>query len=83
MIHLREREPEDPPAVVLGDERDVLVAEVLVELTELVLDVDGDAGRRRNLADEVLVELAQPLAVLRRRLADRHAGGAIRRPVSR
>src|SRR5262249_22072148 len=83
MIHLREREPEDPAAVALGDERDVLVAEVLVELAELVLDVHRDAGRRRDLTHELLVELAQPFAVLRRCLANGHAGGATRRPVSR
>ena len=78
VVDLRQRKPDDLARVVLGHQRDVLVAEVVVELTELVLDVDRDAGRRRNLADELPVEVAQAVPVLGRGFADTHAGGAVR-----
>src|SRR6266513_6103122 len=83
MVDLRQREPDDLPRIVLGHERDVLVAEVILELTELVLDVDRDARRRRDLLDELPVEVAQAVAVLGGCLADRHAGVAVRKPVRR
>ncbi len=78
VVDLRQREPDDLPRIVLGNERDVLVAEVILELTELVLDVDRDARRRRDLSHELPVEVAQAVAVLRCCLANRHTGGAVR-----
>ena len=83
MVQLRQGEADDVACVVLGNERDVLVAEVVVELAELVLEVDRDARQGRQLARELCVELAQPLAVASVGLADSHAGGAVRWPVNR
>ena len=81
VVQLREREA-DHLTTVLGDECEV-VAQVLVELAELVLEVERQAGGRWNLAYELRVEVAQPLAVVAGCLADVNAAGAARYPVKR